>query len=109
MKFSTEETILAGILRQTLIRSPMKIYSYETRNDGKRIRKPKIIPPVVSFRWMASYYTIIWILFLLTIIWAFNSFGLWIGLFYILRIIYMCIKYLIGYAPPFKWDHIHKN
>lgn len=89
----------------------MKIFSYEPRNDGsgKRVRTPKILPPTISFRWMASYFTICWILFLLTLTLVFNNIGFWIVLFFVLRIIYLCLKYLIGYAPPFKWDNIHEN
>lgn len=89
----------------------MKIFCYEPRNDGsgKRVRTAKILPPTVSFRWMASYFTLFWILFFMTLSLVFNNIGLWIGLMYLLRIIYLCVKYLIGYAPPFKWDNIHEK
>ncbi|XP_001945260.2 sphingomyelin phosphodiesterase 4 [Acyrthosiphon pisum] len=111
LHLSTENSIFAGVLRQALIRKPMKIFSYEPRNDGsgKRVRTPKILPPTISFRWMASYFTLFWILFLLTLTWVFNNTVFWIGLFYVLRILYLCLKYLIGYAPPFSWDNIHEN
>ncbi|XP_015376259.1 PREDICTED: sphingomyelin phosphodiesterase 4 [Diuraphis noxia] len=111
LRLSTENSILAGVLRQALIREPMKIFSYEPRNDGsgKRVRTPKILPPTISFRWIASYFNLCWILFLLTLTLVFNKTGFWIGLFYVLRIVYLCLKYLIGYAPPFKWDNIHEN
>lgn len=111
MKFSTEETLLAGVLRQTLIRAPMKIYSYEPRNDGsgKRVRTPKVVPPVVSFRWMASYFTLSWIMLILSLILVFNSFGFWIALICMFRIVYLCLKYLLGYAPPFKWECFDDN
>lgn len=111
MKYSTEQSVLAGVLRQTFIRAPMKIYCYEPRNDGsgKRVRTPKILPPTISFRWIASYYTITWFLFIMTLIFTFNNVGSWIFLFNILHIIYLCLKYLIGYAPPFVWDNIHEN
>ncbi|VVC37656.1 Hypothetical protein CINCED_3A024293, partial [Cinara cedri] len=68
LKYSSEDTFLAGVLRQILIRPPLLIFSYEPRNDGsgKRIRTPKIVQPTISFRWIASYYNLTWILFLLT-------------------------------------------
>ncbi|KAL4136038.1 hypothetical protein QTP88_007609 [Uroleucon formosanum] len=111
LHLSTENSIFAGVMRQALLRKPMKIFSYEPRNDGsgKRVRTPKILPPTISFRWMASYFTLCWILFLLTLTLMFNNIGSWIGLFYVLRILYFCLKYLIGYAPPFSWDNIHEN
>jgi len=111
LQYATEESILAGVLRQTVIRPPMKIFSYKPRNDGsgKRVRTPIIIPPVISFRWIASYFTLTWIIFFLLITSIFNGFGFWIGLFCIIRIIYFCLKYLIGYAPPFQWENIHDN
>lgn len=108
MKFSVENTIFAGVLRQALIRPPLKIHVYEARlGYGKRVRTPKIVPPTVSFRWIASYFTLTWIFILLTLIWAFNKSLLWIGLYYVFRIIYWCIKYLIGHAPPFKCENFH--
>jgi len=105
-----ENSLLAGVLRQTFIRPPMKIFSYEARlGSEKRVRTPKIVAPTVSFRWIASYYTLTWILFLLILLWAFKNFGLCIGVFYVLRFIYWCVKYFAGYAPPFEWDDLHQN
>ncbi|XP_025191971.1 sphingomyelin phosphodiesterase 4 [Melanaphis sacchari] len=111
LRFSTENSIFSGIMRQALLRKPMKIFSYEPRNDGsgKRVRTPKILPPTISFRWMASYFMLFWILFLLTLTLVFNNISFWIGLFFFLRIIYFYLKYLFGYAPPFKWDNIHED
>lgn len=111
LRLSTENSIFAGILRQALIRKPIKIFSYEPRNDGsgKRVRTPKILPPTISFRWMASYFTIFWILVFLLFTLVFNNVGFWIGLFFVFYIIYLCLKYLIGYAPPLKWDNIHED
>ncbi|XP_026817917.1 sphingomyelin phosphodiesterase 4-like [Rhopalosiphum maidis] len=111
LHLSTKNSILAGILRQALIRKPMKIFSYEPRNDGsgKRVRTPKILPPTISFRWMASYFNLFWILFLLTLTYVFNNIGFWIGVLFVIRIVYLSLKYLIGYAPPFKWDNIHED
>jgi len=89
----------------------MKIFSYEPRNDGsgKRVRTPKILPPTISFRWMASYFNLFWILFLLILTYVFNNIGFWIGVLFVLRIVYLSLKYLIGYAPPFKWDNNHED
>lgn len=111
LKFSTEETILAGVIRQVILRAPMKIFSYEPRQDGsgKRVRTPKIVPPTVSFRWMASYFVLAWILFLLTLVMVFDSVQFWLCFMGFIYFIYLCVKYLIGYAPPFKWDNLHEN
>lgn len=111
LEFSTKNTILAGVLRQSVIRAPMKIFSYEPRNDGsgKRVRTPKILPPTISFRWIASYFTVAWILFMLTFILFFNNSIFWISLFYVIRIVYYCLKYLVGRAPPFEFDNFHED
>lgn len=89
----------------------MKIFSYELRQDGsgKRVRTPKIVAPTISFRWMASYYMLAWILFLLTLVFLFNNTVFWIGIIYVFRIIFLSLKYSFGYAPPFKWDNFHEN
>lgn len=111
LKYSSENTILGGLLRQILIRPPLMIFCYEPRNDGsgKRVRTPKIIQPTISFRWIASYYYLIWILFLLTSILIFNNIGFCIIIFYVFRVLYLCLKYLFGFAPPFTWDNLHEN
>lgn len=87
------------------------VFSYEPRNDGsgKRVRTPKLIEPTISFRWAASYYNIIWIFMLLALMLVFDNFGLYIIIFYVFRVIYMCLKYLFGYTPPFTWDDLHRN
>lgn len=83
----------------------MKIYSYEFRNDsGKRVRTPKMLQPTISFRWMASYFTLAWILLILLIILTINNTGLWIFLIFVLYIVYFCVKYILGYAQPFVWE-----
>ncbi|XP_050439212.1 sphingomyelin phosphodiesterase 4 [Adelges cooleyi] len=111
LTMSTTESVLAGVLRQTIIRQPMKIYTYEPRQDGsgRRIRTPKTVPPTISFRSLASYFKIAWVLFVLILFFKFNSLTFCIIVWYILRISFMCIKYLIGYAPPYKWDDLSEN
>lgn len=84
----------------------MKIFSYEPRNDGsgKKVRTPKMLLPTVSFRWIASYFTITWILILLTLILLYNKTVFWIVLFTMFIFIFLSFKYLLGYAPPFTWE-----
>ncbi|XP_050527603.1 sphingomyelin phosphodiesterase 4 [Daktulosphaira vitifoliae] len=100
------ESVIAGVLRQAIIRPPMKIYIYEPRQDGsgRKVRTPKVIPPTISFRPLASYFRIFWVLFIITLIMQLNSFSFWIFVWYTLKIIYMCIKYILGYAPVYNWN-----
>lgn len=107
LEYSTNNTIIAGVLRQTLLRPPMKIFSYEPRNDGsgKKVRTPKVVQPTISFRWIASYFTITWILTLLAFIMVYNKTIIWIVIFSIFIFIFLSLKYLLGYAPPFIWDN----
>lgn len=59
-----EDSIRGGICRQLLC-PPQNTYYFEKRSspDGYTRRISKVLPPRVSFRWCASYYSVFMFLF----------------------------------------------